>query len=307
MMACLMVCFTGNVVYGDEKKPEPTPPGNAVSGVITQAGKTAGTAIEKVGESAARQTIELARSLIDDSSSKGDLDEAHSIVVRGSLSLMSKSYRQLLGGISAYRANRSLAPNSTLRFFVSAQTPGIGREPLIVSVIGTQNCSMDIPVDDQGYFISPIDPVCEKEDARIYINRTDRQYEWWARVMSYDLPDNAMRMGDLRLQYLVNRYIRFQVNALLAERRVGDRDPDYPKDYGWSVADKVDRAVITDGTWDESIPHEAIYTENNGIHYMHLPMHKRNWSNDALIRFFDASGRPASPRINWRERDEKVH
>lgn len=109
-----------------------------------------------------------------------------------------KSYRSMLKGLDAFDRYRAMAPLADAKFELKPRRDGITLEGVNLS-LKSDDSSRPIPLDADGYFVLPRDAQAEADNADLMINRKKDLYRWRPAIRTPALPDDHLRLGDLRL------------------------------------------------------------------------------------------------------------
>jgi pimeloyl-ACP methyl ester carboxylesterase len=110
-----------------------------------------------------------------------------------------RSYARLVQGARIFDQYRQLAPRASLRFRVFPRKAGVDMHNLKVRIV-SNSVSIPLELDDELRFELPIDQTAVKENADLIYNRRDGSLGWRTDVRTPGLPENARRLGDLRLE-----------------------------------------------------------------------------------------------------------
>jgi hypothetical protein len=122
------------------------------------------------------------------------------VQVSGTRDPQLKPYRQMLKGVDAFDAHHAkLAPQAAMLFELRA---GNGTPPvdgLSLNIVG-DNVRIPLPLAPDATFTIPRNQAAVDADADMIINRKKDQVMWRPHIRSPGVPDNARRLGDLRLE-----------------------------------------------------------------------------------------------------------
>ncbi|WP_296001303.1 hypothetical protein [Rugamonas sp.] len=110
-----------------------------------------------------------------------------------------KPYRQMLKGLDAYAAHRALAPAAPLRFTLVADDSKLSLDNVALRIAG-DNTSIPIPVAKDGSFVLDKIQSAADDNADIVSNKKKGLLHWHADIHTPDVPADARRLGDLRLE-----------------------------------------------------------------------------------------------------------
>lgn len=136
-----------------------------------------------------------------------------------------KSYRQMVKGMELFEARRAMAPAGVLRYKLLPRKSSVDLRRLEVEVIG-ETFQLHVRVAADQTFALGRYPQALEEDARVRAERQAQTLTWRAEVRTPGLPENARRLGDLRLECqvgmragLVSDYPRSFIGRLLEALR----------------------------------------------------------------------------------------
>lgn len=112
-------------------------------------------------------------------------------------------YADFISGMDAFERDHGLAPDATLRFTVIPRDRSIDPGTLSLRLVDpheTDLPAIDIPVDSRGNFDVPRVDTLIGKDAEIRANLPAGTLHWRPLVATPNVPNDARRMGDLRLE-----------------------------------------------------------------------------------------------------------
>ncbi|HEX8613222.1 MAG TPA: hypothetical protein VF800_18180 [Telluria sp.] len=195
-----------------------------------------------------------------------------------------KTYRAFVAGLDAFDEKHKLAPAAALRFLLRPETPGTSIEGVTIRIAGNET-SIDVPLAADGTFVMPRNQGALDEDADIIVNRKKGSLRWRPEVRTPDVPANARRLGDLRLECEVRWAV--ERKELPFTKRV------LFSTLGGPCRSKLvhlrqfsPRAIsgyrMVAGERSDTAPAEAITA--GGTLYV-VPLHDASWPDDALVQF----------------------
>lgn len=110
-----------------------------------------------------------------------------------------KPYRQMLKGLDAFEAQHQLAPQAPLRFILVPEVERVAFGTITLTITGP-GTSIAVPVAHDGGFTLPRDDKAAADNADLVLNRKKDVLRWRADIHTPGVPDNARRLGDLRLE-----------------------------------------------------------------------------------------------------------
>ena len=209
------------------------------------------------------------------------------VTVTGSLSQPFKPYRAMFPGLKAYaRLQASLGPQSQLRFRILKKDEADLSVPPPASVkvnLRGPETSTTLALDaDQGFEL-PLSQSLYDEDFDITLNQPTQAYRWRAYVRSPNIPPNARRLGDLRLECWVTSEISkadmgFAARAAMNVLTLGgDICSSKTLSHVTIAPEKLSSARIVDGNKSKALKTRGAMFE--------VPVADKAWSNEALIEF----------------------
>ena len=119
-----------------------------------------------------------------------------------------KPYRQMAKGIDAFEKFHDLAPGAALRFQLLSDTREIDFKNVTLGIAGKET-DIDLQVANNGTFTLPRLATGSDPNSDIVSNLPKGQLRWRGDIRSPNVPENARRLGDLRLEceigWAVNR------------------------------------------------------------------------------------------------------
>ena len=110
-----------------------------------------------------------------------------------------KSYRKMIRGMDLFDAQRSVLPNSTLRFRLLPRKPDTNMESIEMEVIGS-TVAFAVAVAPDATFTLERNSKAFDENAQVIPNRKAQSMTWRSDIRTPGLPPDARRLGDLRLE-----------------------------------------------------------------------------------------------------------
>lgn len=191
-------------------------------------------------------------------------------------------YRRMMRGLDAWVEKRALAPNASLRFeLLTLDGKMAATEGLQLRLAGSK---VDIPlqVDADASFALPRSQEAYDDEAELISNRKKDQVRWRPRVRTPGVPENARRLGDLRLECEIQQAVRKEEIPLLyrAGAVAAGGICNLPMvAYIFRTPRRLASAQVVSGERKEKLPLHA-----NGDGY-YVPMRDKSWDNEALVVF----------------------
>ncbi|MDQ1923717.1 hypothetical protein [Massilia pseudoviolaceinigra] len=195
-----------------------------------------------------------------------------------------KTYRAFVAGLDAFEAKQSLAPAAALRFLLRPSTPDISIEGVTIRVAGNDT-NIGVPLAADGTFAMPRDQAALDEDAEIILNRKKGSFRWRPSIRTPDVPANARRLGDLRLECAV-RWAVERKDLSFARRTLFMALGGPCTSKRVYLVQLAPRAIagyrMVAGERSETAPATAV--GGGGRTYV-VPLHDESWPDDALVEF----------------------
>lgn len=131
-----------------------------------------------------------------------------------------RPYRHMARGLDAWEQKRALAPGASLRFELLSQDGRLAApEGLQLRIAGEDGAGnpvdIALPLAADGTFVLPRSQAAHDANADLVLNRKKGQYRWRPHVRTPGVPENARRLGDLRLECEVSAAVRKEEVPLL--------------------------------------------------------------------------------------------
>jgi hypothetical protein len=122
------------------------------------------------------------------------------VQVSGTRDPQLKPYRQMLKGVDAFDAlHNKLAPQADMRFELREDNGSPSVAGLSLNIVG-DNVRVPLPLAPDATFTIPRNQAALDDNADMILNRKKSQVMWRPHIRSPGVPDNARRLGDLRLE-----------------------------------------------------------------------------------------------------------
>ena len=201
-----------------------------------------------------------------------------------------RPYRRMVRGLDAWDEQRALAPNASLRFELLTQDGKAAAPDALILRIAGDKVDVALPLDADATFVLPRSQEALDDNADLILNRKKDQFRWRPRVRTPGVPDNARRLGDLRMECEVSSAVRkeeipflYRAGAVAAGGMC--RLP--MVGYVYRAPRRLASATVVSGT-----RREALGLHENGAAYM-APLRDKSWDNDALVVYEFADAKPA--------------
>lgn len=195
-----------------------------------------------------------------------------------------KTYRAFVAGLDAFDDKRKLAPAAQLRFLLRPSTPSAGIDGVTIRIAGNDT-RIGVPLAADGSFVMPRNQAALDEDADIILNRKKGSFRWRPDVRTPEVPANARRLGDLRLECEV-RWAVERKDMPFARRTMFSALGGPCGSKRVHVMQLAPRAIsgyrMVAGERSETAPAEAVREDR--LTYV-APLHDASWPDDALVEF----------------------
>lgn len=189
-------------------------------------------------------------------------------------------YGRMLRGLDAWEEKRALAPNASLRFeLLTLDGKAAAHDGLQLRLAGDK-VDIALPIDADATFVLPRSQDALDDKADLVLNRKKDQMRWRPRVRTPGVPDNARRLGDLRLECEVQQAVRKEDIPLLyrAGAVAAGGICNLPMvGYVFRAPKRLASATVVSG---ERRARLALHT--GGAGYM-APLRDKSWEDDALV------------------------
>ncbi|WP_051933444.1 hypothetical protein [Massilia sp. BSC265] len=189
-------------------------------------------------------------------------------------------YRRMVRGLDAWEEKRALAPKADLRFELwtkdgkPAQTDGLQLR------IAGDAVSIALPLDADGTFVLPRSQEAFDDKADLVSNRKKAEIRWRPRVRTPGVPENARRLGDLRLECEVSVAVRKEEIPLLyraGAAAAGGLCRLPMTGYIYRAPKRLASATVVSGERKARLS-----LLGNGEGY-HAPLRDKSWGDEALV------------------------
>ena len=235
-------------------------------------------------------------------------NEPGTVHVNGVRNPETHTYRAIVAGLDTFDAQHGLAPNVPQLLFQARTRGGSVLAPALLSgapasdgspagaalgarLAGDDGYALALALDDKGRFQVPRSQPALDADAELRLSRKQSDVRVWPYVRSPGLPDNQLRLGDIRLECQVfitiaKKEAPLHIVLLGNAAMLGSDWCAFMKeiDRGWSVAmpATLAAAVLRDGQRSA-----ALHVKGRRFE---VPIGDKSWSNDAIVELRFASG-----------------
>lgn len=200
-------------------------------------------------------------------------------------------YRRMVRGLDAWEEKRALAPNASLRFeLLTLDGKMVAADGVQLRLAGNK-VDIPLPLDADATFVLPRSQEAYDDEADLISNRKKDHIRWRPRVRTPGVPENARRLGDLRLECEIQQAVRKEEIPLMY--RIGAAAAggicNVPMvGYVFRSPRRLASATVVSGERKAGLPLHA-----NGDGY-YVPMRDKSWDNEALVvyEFAEAAGKP---------------
>lgn len=232
----------------------------------------------------------------DDTAPAADADGAQVVQVSGLRHPELRPYKRMLEGIEAFEHNHRLAPDAALRFKLT-RVDGTAPPAGTTLQLRGDHTAIAIAVAGDGGFSLPFSKEAADDGADLVSNQKTSTLRWHADIHTPNVPANARRLGDLRLECEVAwaigkadlSFISRNAIALLGGPCGSKRNPMY-----FEAPSALAAATLVEG--ERSLPLKVI-EQNRRV--FAVPLGDAGWTDDALIRYdygdAAAKAEPAQP------------
>lgn len=203
-----------------------------------------------------------------------------------------RPYRIMSRGLDAFDKHHALAPQAELRFELwNADGTIPDAQGLNLRLAGAR-VDLALPVDEQATFVLPRSQDAFDDNADLVLNRKKTQMRWRPRVRSPGVPENARRLGDLRLECEVSWAVTRDDMGFLMRTAVtaGGGLCHAPMiALGYRAPRPVTAVHLVSGERTQ-----ALTVQDNGRGYV-LPVRDKSWNDETLVVYQFADAAPAAP------------
>jgi len=204
-----------------------------------------------------------------------------------------KSYRDFVEGMKIFEQQHQLAPAASLRFALRPRTAKATMAGIEMTIEG-DGIRIPVPVAADGSFALPRNDAAAEQGAEIMLTKRRNTLSWRPSIHSPGVPQDARRMGDLRLECAVRWAVeqadllalfRSAINAFGGACSSAAVKVEY-------ISDRPLKAVwLVAGERREMLP--AKWIEEEGHVYL-PPVHDTSWPDSTLLEFEYAPAAQAS-------------
>ncbi|SFD79508.1 hypothetical protein [Massilia yuzhufengensis] len=200
-----------------------------------------------------------------------------------------RPYRRMVRGLDAWDEKRALAPLASLRFELWTSDGHMARPDGLLLRIAGDKVDIALPVDADATFVLPRSQEAYADDADLVLNRKKDQIRWRPRVRTPGVPDNARRLGDLRLECEVAQAVRKEEIPLLyrAGAVAAGGICNLPMvGYVYRAPKQLVSATVVSGE-----RRMELALDGGGAGFV-APLRDKSWDNDALVVYQFADVKP---------------
>ena len=211
-----------------------------------------------------------------------------------------KTLAQLLGAKAAFDRHHALAPQATLGFRLYARRDDGDLARLRLFLVDGPHRT-DVPLDAHQRFV--LDPAWTARDDVLQTNLPDGAVAWHVDVRSPGVPENARRLGDLRLECEADTFhgnlqrgLRTPISAVLD---ASDELCLLDDAQAWFAEVPIFGVVLNAGDRHRTLPYRYLHGSNGTMamaalfdwpfalrdRTYFLPLDDRSWPDDTLVTF----------------------
>jgi hypothetical protein len=193
-----------------------------------------------------------------------------------------RPYRSMLRGLDAFEQKRALAPQASLRFELLTQDGKYAMPDGLQLRIAGDQVDIALPIDADATFVLPRSQAAFDDEADLLLNRKKDQFRWRPRVRTPGVPEQARRLGDVRMECEVMQAVRKEEIPLLyraAAVAAGGICNMPMVGYVFRMPQRLLSATVVSGE-----RRAALALHEGGIGYL-APLRDKRWDDDALIVF----------------------
>ncbi|PRC95014.1 hypothetical protein [Solimicrobium silvestre] len=196
-----------------------------------------------------------------------------------------KSYRKMLEGLDAFESNHQLAPSAALQFLLLAKVKSTPIDGLKLKIVGLPN-EIDVPISTSHTFVLPRDQSAADNNADLQLNRKKGLFRWRPDIHSPEVPSNARRLGDLRLECEVRWAIdQFDLSFIKIAYIVplGGACHSSRSKVFYVATKPIIGATLVFGEHREKLDMDRLDSVDHTLYSP--PLHDKSWPDNTLIEF----------------------
>jgi len=198
-------------------------------------------------------------------------------------------YRRMVRGLDAWQEKRALAPQAELRFELwTKEGKPASPEGLTLRIAGDK-VDIALPLDADGTFVLPRSQEAWDDKADLLSNRKKDQIRWRPRVRSPGVPENARRLGDMRLECEVSMAIRKEEMPMVMRAgavAAGGMCKLPMTGYTYRAPRPLASVTLVSGERKSRLPVMASGTQ------FYVPMRDKGWDDETLVVYEFADAKP---------------
>lgn len=205
-----------------------------------------------------------------------------------------RPYRQMQKGLEAFDKHHALAPKTSLRFELWTADHKMPDPAGLTMRIAGDTVDIPVAIDEKATFALPFSREAADENAELILNRKKDQMRWRPQVRSPGVPDNARRLGDMRLECEVSwAVMKDEVSfvARMAAAPFGGMCHAPLIGLFYRAPKPLAAATLVSGERKQ-----ALALHNKGTGFL-APLRDKSWDDDSLIvyEFADEKEAPEAP------------
>lgn len=202
-------------------------------------------------------------------------------------------YRRMVRGLDAWEEKRALAPKAELRFELWTKDGKPAQPEGLQLRLAGDAVSIALPLDQDGSFVLPRSQEAFDDQADLVSNRKKGEIRWRPRVRTPGVPENARRLGDLRMECEVGAAIRREEIPLMLRAgavAAGGLCKLPMTGYTYRSPRRLASVTLVSGERKVGLP---LFGKGEGFQ---APLRDSSWDNEALIVYTfaepESAGRP---------------
>lgn len=200
-----------------------------------------------------------------------------------------RPYRIMSRGLDAFDRHHGLAASADLRFELWNEDGTIPSQDGLALRLSGDTVNLALPLDGDATFVLPRSQEAFDDNADLVLNRKKTQMRWRPRVRSPGVPDNARRLGDMRLECEVSwAVMKDEIGfvARTAMAAVGGMCHAPMTALYYRAPKRLAAVRLTSGERSRLLTLSA--DRNSYV----VPVRNKDWDNESLITYEFASDAP---------------
>ena len=201
-----------------------------------------------------------------------------------------RPYRIMSRGLDAFDKHHALAPAANLRFELKNKD-GTKLPPAGLGLrLAGDKVDLTLPVDEKATFVLPRSQEAFDDNADLVVNRKKDAIRWRPYVRSPGVPENARRLGDMRLECEVAWAVMRDEIGLIARTAmaaVGGMCHAPMTALYYRAPKRLAAVRLTSGE------RSRLLRLSDDANSFIVPVRDKDWDNESLIEYEFASDAPA--------------